>query len=111
MIGEETGRKVPPVEAATRMRPLRDETGNRKIWKRRVADSSANYELLLEINCDEKKIDHLPAAIACRRDTISAKELTTNFPRCKFLCIFNSLFIIAFHEHCKDKRLCRCFHF
>ena len=30
----------------------------------RVADSSANYELLLEISCDEK-IGHLPAAIKC----------------------------------------------
>ena len=30
-----------------------------------MADSPANYELLLEISCDEKKIGHLPAAIAC----------------------------------------------
>ena len=33
MIGEETGRKVTSVKAATRMRSLRDETGNRKFGK------------------------------------------------------------------------------
>ena len=33
MIGEETGRKVTPVEAATTIRSLRDETGNRKFEK------------------------------------------------------------------------------
>ena len=33
MIGEETGRKVTPVEAGTRIRSLRDETGNRKFGK------------------------------------------------------------------------------
>ena len=57
MIGEETGRKVTPVEVATRIRSLRYETGNR-----RVADSPANYELLREISCNERKT---PAAIAC----------------------------------------------
>ena len=33
MIGDETGRKVTPAEAAMRMRSLRNETGNRKFGK------------------------------------------------------------------------------
>ena len=123
MIGEETGRKVTPVEAATRMRPLRDETGNRKFGKgewltpqqitsyfSRLAamkKKSAIYQRLWHVS--KKKM--LKRWWSGLRDTISAKELTTNLPSCKLLCIFNSSFIIAFHEHCKDKRLCRCLHF
>ena len=123
MIGEETGRKVTPVEAATRMRSLRDETGNRKFGKGAwlTPQQITSYFLRLAA-MKKKKIGHLPAAIACleeedteavveRRDTISAKELTTHLPRCKFLCIFNLLFSVAFlHEHRKDKSLCRCLH-
>ena len=73
-----------------------------------MADSPANYELLLEISCDEK-IGHLPAATACLeeedaeavwsglRDTTSAKELTTNLPH---YSLFQRFFL---HEHRKDK--------
>ena len=36
MNGEETGRRVTPVEAATRMCLQRDENGNLKFWKERA---------------------------------------------------------------------------
>ena len=47
-----------------------------------MADSPANYELLLEISCDEKKkIGHLPAAIAClgEEDTEAVVERSQGY--------------------------------
>lgn len=64
MIGEETGRKVTPAEAATRMRSLRDETGNRKFGKGEwlTPQQITSYFSRLAAM---KKIGHLPAAITC----------------------------------------------
>ena len=67
MIGEETGRKVTPVEAATGMRPLRSETGNRKFGKGEwltPQQITSYFSRLAAI----KKIGHLPVAIACREE-------------------------------------------
>ena len=108
MIGEETGRKVTQVEAATRMRSPRNETGNRKFGKgewlipqqitsyfSRLAamKKSAIYQQLQHVS--KKKM--LKRWWSGLRDTTSAKELTTNLPH-------YSLFSVFFlHEHRKDK--------
>ena len=121
LISEETGRKVISVETATRIRSLRDDTGNRKFGKGEWL-TPQQFTSYFSRQAATKKIGHLPAAIATLsqkkmlkqwwsglRDTISTKELT-NLPRCKFLCIFHYSVLVSYMNTALDKSLCRCLH-
>ena len=77
MIGEETGRKVTPVEAATRMRPLRDETGNRKFGKGEWLTPQQITSYFSRLAAMKKK----SAAIACleEEDAEAVVELSQRY--------------------------------
>ena len=68
MIGEGTGQKVTPVEAAARIRSLRDEAGNRKFGKGEWLTPQLITSYFARLAAMKKKIGYLPAAIACLED-------------------------------------------
>ena len=89
MIGEETGRKVTPAEAVTRMRTLRNDIGNRLFGKEEWLTSQQVTSYFSRLAA-MKTIGQLPPpAVSLEEEDVEAvverseryqhvKELTTN---------------------------------